>query len=170
LEYQWEHYADHGKGCALELPFGAVKTNSEDGKAYGWTPMVYDRVEQNAKAEKTIDEAIALCRRESMTSDERDVYWTYAAFSFLLCGTRFKDPRFCHEQEWRIFRSRPDREGAKYRAGASNQNVPYLTLELKPEMLTGLIKGPSCTCPDADLIELLSDGGYPTSLRTHGAT
>jgi hypothetical protein len=166
LEYQWEHYADDGKGCALELSFEALRENSDNGRELAWTPMLYDASEQIVKATQTIDAAISMYRNESMKAREQKHYWTAAGFSFLLCGPRFKHPRFHREQEWRIFRSRPNREGAEYRPADSNQQIPYWSLGLKPEMVTGLIKGAACTCPDADLIALLSAGGYGTNIRS----
>jgi hypothetical protein len=46
LEDVWDQFGDHGKGCAIELSFPAFRESSDGGKAYGWTPMFYDRGEQ----------------------------------------------------------------------------------------------------------------------------
>ncbi len=167
LEYQWEHYADDRTGCAIEIPFDSLARRCDDGKAYAWLPMVYDAEEQMEKAEKIIDAAIMLTRGESMTASELRDYWIrYASFSFLLCGMRFKEPQFCPEREWRVEMTKTDLTGVQYRPRGS-ESIAYRTLPLAPEMVTGVIKGSACACPDADLIELLNKGRYRANIRTH---
>jgi len=161
LEYQWEHYAGHGKGCAIEFSFQVLRDRCDAGESYAWTPMIYDENEQVIKAEKTVDAAITLYRSGNMTAEEARDYWADAAFSFLLCGTRFKRPCFHREKEWRIFVSRPDLDGVNFRGV---ERIRYLTLPLTAGMVTGLIKGPACTCPESELTELLSSAGYSTNI------
>ncbi len=169
LESQWRDYADHGTGCAIEFSFDALLKNADGGKLYAWTPMEYDADVQRAKAEETINAAIRLFRneRDNLTRDEVNIYWTYAAFSFLLCGTRFKHPDYRQEQEWRIFISRPKREGANYRIGARGAEIPYLKLPFASDAVSGLVKGPACSCSNDELLDLLRRGGYGEILRTH---
>jgi hypothetical protein len=168
LDSQWKHYADEGRGCALEFSFEAVRDNADGGKAYGWTPMEYDEDVQREQATRTIDFAIDVLRRErtDLTRQEVDEYWKCAAFSYLVCGTRFKRPTYSSEKEWRIFMSRPTRDGASYRTGTNGQ-IPYLTLPLASNIVTGLIKGPACACDYDDLRRCLNDAGYSATLRTH---
>ncbi len=168
LENQWREYASDETGGAIELSFDSLMANCDGGKEYGLTPMVYDAAVQEHMANQTIDAAIMLCRNEDMTAAEKEKFWKWnAVFSFLQCGLRFKDPNRCREREWRIFRARVNRDDAKYRDGPDSKTIPYLTLDLKPKVVTGLIKGSSCTCPDADLVTLLTDGSYGTYVRTH---
>jgi len=168
LESQWNDYADNGRGCAIEFSFEAMRANADGGKAYAWTPMEYDEDVQWDKAERTVDFAIQLFRneRDNLTRDEADIYWTYAAFSYLVCGSRFKQPSYKNEKEWRVFISRPTRDGANHRPGAGGP-IPYLTMPLAPDTVTGLIKGPACTCADDELQEWLNDAGYRCTLHTH---
>ena len=169
LESQWGEYADHGAGCAIEFLFDALLKNANGGNLYAWTPMEYDANVQRMKAEETIDAAIRLYRseRDELTPDEAKIYWTYAAFSFLLCGTRFKHPDYKHEQEWRIFISRPTRDGVNYRIGERGAEIPYMKAPFAPDVVTGLIKGTACNCSDDELLFLLRHGGYGENLRTH---
>jgi hypothetical protein len=97
LQDQWEEFGDHGRGCAIELAFPKFLDASEEGKEYGCVPMFYDAKEQKIRAEKTVDKAIELYCAEvaDMTPEEARLhYWGEAVFSFLWCGTRFKDPKF----------------------------------------------------------------------------
>lgn len=166
VEYQWKEYADEGTGCAIELSFEALETNCDDGKAYAWMPMLYDAHEQADKAEKTIDAAIMLARAESMTAEEHWTYWGRAALNFLTCGARFKHHEFHHEREWRVSIDRIDFDGVKHRTFPTGVQIPYLTLHLNPELITGVTKGASCTCPDSELATLLSSGHYTSDVRT----
>jgi hypothetical protein len=130
--------------------------------------MEYDESVQREKAEKTVNFGIQLFRleRDDLTHDEAKLYWTYAAFSYLVCGTRFKHPSYKNEKEWRVFVSRPNRDGANQRAGAHGP-IPYITMPLPRDTVTGLIKGPACTCADGELRRLLEDAGYQGALRIH---
>ena len=61
-----------------------------------------------------------------------------------------------------------DLDDANYRDGPDSKTILYLTLDLKPKMVTGLIKeGAACAGPDANLVTLLTDGSYGTSVRIH---
>jgi len=131
--------------------------------------MEYDADVQRTKAVATIDAAIRLFKSEhdDLTAHESKIYWTDAAFSFLLCGTRFKHPAYKQEQEWRVFISRPTRNGAHYRIGTKGLEIPYMKLPFTPDAVTGIIKGPDCTCSDDELLDLLRQGGYGENLRAH---
>ncbi len=172
LKYQWREYANQGAGGAIEFSFDTLLERANDGKVYGWTPMEYDPDVQRRKAEETIDAAISLFRdeREDLTANEARFYWIDAAFSFLLCGTRFKHPDYREEQEWRLFISRRTRAGADYRAGARGPGMPYLRLPFAPDVVAGIVKGSNCTCTNDELLNLLRRGGYCENLRTHVAS
>jgi hypothetical protein len=43
---QWEEFADHSRGCAIELAFPKFIDASDEGKEYGCVPMFYDAKEQ----------------------------------------------------------------------------------------------------------------------------
>jgi hypothetical protein len=169
LEYQWENYADHGKGCAIELSSEVLQSKSEGGKIYAYMPMLYARAEQEDKAEKTVDSVIELYRKEYMTPAEGRNYWSGRALgTFLDCGVRFKAPSFCEEREIRVFITRPDLDGVKHRPSPSGgPDIPYRTLSLTPDMVTGVIKGPCCTCSDDELKSLLKAEGFGEDVRTH---
>lgn len=168
LDFQWEHYADQGRGCATELSFESLAANCEGGKAYAYLPMLYEESEQQRIAEKTVDSAIGLARNETMTASEVKDYWvSYATFSFIQCGARFKAPKFFREREWRVLATKIDLTGVGYRPAQGTGQIGYRTLSLPPEMVTGVIKGPSCPCPDSELASLLSAGGYRPNVRTH---
>lgn len=163
LEDQWEQFADHGTGCAIEISFAAFINACDGGKAYAWTPMLYDPNEQADRAERTVDKAIQLYRSESagLTSNEAQEYWKLAAFSFLWSGTRFKDPKFEHQHEWRVFLSRPSEFPGFHYCGQRR----YMRWSFPKDVVTGLVKGPACDRTDDELVELLTTAGYPTNVR-----
>lgn len=168
LDRQWTEYADSGRGCAIEISFEALSKNADDGKAFAYMSMVYNRSQQIEMAEKIIDTAIHLARAEDLTSAEAKEFWiNHAVWNFLVCGGRFKDPGYEQEQEWRVFKSRTDdRRDERYRKSPSGSEIPYLGLSLTPDMVTGLVKGPNCTVTDQDLCELLVSGGYAPHVMT----
>jgi hypothetical protein len=163
LEDQWEQFADHGAGCAVEVSFAALEGASDGGHAYGYTPMCYGAKEQTTAAEKTIDKAIEFFRseRENLTHNEARAFWREAVFPFLWCGTRFKHPRFERQHEWRVFMSRPSEFDGVSNFG-SRRYVPWL---FPPGLVTGIVKGPNCGCPNEELEGLLTAAGYPPKVR-----
>src|SRR5580704_12789312 len=159
LPQQWTDFADHGKGCAIEFAFDAIQKRSDDGRYFGWTPMLYGEQDQITRAEKTIDTAVRLRRRYSDLNDTD--YWADAMFSFLCCGARFKPEKYRDQDEWRIFMDRPDEcEDIK------NQGRDYIPVPLTSDMVTGVVRGPNCECSEDELAELLTKSGYPVSIRT----
>jgi hypothetical protein len=163
LQDQWDNFADHGRGCAIELSFPKFKAASDGGKAYGWTPMFYDAEGQKRHAVETVDAAIQLYRAEGVSGQDARAYWSEAAFSFLWCGTRFKRPEFSHQHEWRIFLSRPSSfEGVAY---FGEQRRRYIRWPLPEGLIAGLVKGPKCDLEDGELAALMKAAGYPVNIR-----
>ena len=62
-----------------------------------------------------------------MTAAELRDYWiSYASFSFLLSGVRFKDPQFSREREWRVFCTKVDLTGVRRRPSQGGEPIAYL--------------------------------------------
>jgi hypothetical protein len=77
-----------------------------------------------------------------MKPAEAKEYWKIAALSFLWCGTRFKDPDFQHQDEWRMFLSRPAGfDGVRYLGPERRRYVPWSFPE---GLVTGVVKGQGC--------------------------
>lgn len=126
--------------------------------------MLYAAEEQTERAEKTVGGAIQLLRAEAaLTGSERVEFWKDAAFWFLVCGTRFKDPKYYLQREWRIFLSRTSEDSERVRYFGSRRYIP---LPFPTGVMTGLIKGPNCECPDEELERLLTASGYPAKVRS----
>jgi hypothetical protein len=127
--------------------------------------MVYDASEQTERAEQAVDNAISVYRDErlDMTSFERDEYWrSVAAFSFLCCGTSFKNPKFVHQREWRIFLSRPSECPDVLALGPHGRR--YMRWPFPTGVVNGIIKGAHCDFPDPDLKYLLRAAGHPANV------
>lgn len=164
-EYQWGHYADGGRGCAIEISVERLVTRADGGGSYGFMRMLYDRREQEEKAERTINRAIQFVREQDMNRSEAEEYWMgYAAFDFLVCGLCFKHPEYHREEEWRVFKSSKDFRNDPVRL-CKGRTIRYLSLALEPDMVTGLFKGTLCSESDADLAELLTSGENKPSIR-----
>lgn len=162
LKDQWDDFGDKGRGCAIELSFRAFIDASNSGHEYGWTPMLYAAEEQRERAEKTVDGAILLRAEGALTPSENVEFWKDAAFWFLVCGTRFKDPKFDPQREWRIFLSRTSEDSERVRYLGSRRYIPW---PFPAGVVTGIIKGPNCDCPNEELERLLTAAGYPANVR-----
>lgn len=162
LERQWQLYADESRGCAIELSSEALEENATGGTRYAYYRMLYDRPMQESFAERTIDTAIQLARQEKLTASEANLYWEqYASFMFLTCGVRFKDPDYKHEREWRVSVPHTDITTVRYRA---DRKISYVPLPIGPGIITGIVKGRSCSSNADELARILLGGGYPQKI------
>jgi hypothetical protein len=101
--HMWADYAAGGRGCAVAFDYRMLFAGTDEGRLYALFPMLYNRQSQIRKAEQIVDHAIQLQRRLNFTARELDQFWAQeVAFALMNCGTRFKTPCWCREQEFRI--------------------------------------------------------------------
>lgn len=158
LDHQWKEYADESRGCAIEVSFKALANSADGGTRYAYFPTLYDKQLQRSYAERTVDAAIQLARDEEMSTSESRVYWEeYASFAFLTCGTRFKDPTYAAEEEWRLLVTKTDSTFVRYRL---DRKTKYLPLAIPEGVIAGIVRGRSCLCNADELRALRKARGY----------
>jgi Protein of unknown function (DUF2971) len=161
LEHQWKYYADEGRGCAIEISFGALSASADGGKKLAWMKMLYDPGQQKEMADRTVKQAVYFAREQRLTSSEAKLYWQrYAAFSFLQGGIHFKRPNCEPEQEWRVFIVKTDLNGVRYRDGDGGAQISYLGVPIGPELVTKLARRATCEMGKQKLLSLLEEKGY----------
>jgi hypothetical protein len=75
LRHQWDRYPDDGKGCAIELPFEALKQMADGGKSWACMKMHYDPSLQQEMAGRTVKRAVYLAREQDVSRSESERYW-----------------------------------------------------------------------------------------------
>ena len=122
----WKDYAESSAGFAIVFDGKRLSTGTDGGKAYAFTPVIYDEEIQNDKTTKVIDRAIQLQREKGLPSSELRRYWfEEVAFGLLVCGLRFKAPCWQHQREVRIAVAEDDSLNPFPHAGTMRVAVPF---------------------------------------------
>jgi hypothetical protein len=161
LGSQWQEFADAGRGAAIEVNFDAIFRDGATASDYALMKMMYDRKVQEAKLVGIIDYAIHQLREFDLSSKAKESYWAEILTPLLVCGAFFKNPSYASEQEWRVWKLRPDRSTGAERPGSNGTKIWYETLHLTDEIVSRIVLGPRCELGVSDALELAQSAALP---------
>ena len=99
----WQNYAQGGSGYGIVFDSQTLLGASDGGRLYSLAPLIYDEQVQHGRTARVIDGAIQLQRKLQIPTRAFPRFWFHEVLFYLLvCGSRFKDPIWRHEQEIRM--------------------------------------------------------------------
>ena len=138
--YMWRDYAGGGDGCALVFDYSILMAGCDGGKQSSLFRVLYDKKKQVRVVEQILDCAIYLRRQLEVPLSQREQYWKQLVMPHLLaCAIRFKDPNFCHEQEFRLCAADPQGLLTTFEVGGKRR----VSLDIETSALRKVIRGKS---------------------------
>lgn len=131
----------HGRGCAIVFDYHLLSVGQNDGKNYALFQVLYDRTSQIKKTECTLEQAVALCKKERFEIQDWNEYWFREIPSALLiCAVRFKNERYAGEREVRLYIAggenvSPFQDGGRWRVAVPFPREAILRVERRETSL-----------------------------------
>jgi len=166
-EHQWKKYAGVGKGFCLGIDSASLFESAPGN--YAWLKILYNKAEQEGKANSTIDHVINTARELDVPKRHLVDFWLSGrgAQSLMLSALHIKDPGqdSDKEREWRVLMLRPDRDGAKTAGEFGNH---YLELPLTSDLLRRVVLGPNCEMSLEAAESFLREHGFTQTIAERG--
>lgn len=135
--YMWSTYACDRTGFAIGFNYDTLISGASGGKRYAVFRVLYDRQTQERKIAATLDHAIAMDLTMNLVPEDRRRFWMEeVAVALIVCASRFKHPKWCSEQEFRLSVTDPP-DVVKFDAGGKSR----IRVRIVRSAVTQVIRG-----------------------------
>jgi len=165
--YMWQNYACEQTGCAIGFSYERLIAGATGGKKYALFRVLYDRGAQEQAIEATLEHAFAIELTMNLCPNDHRKFWlNEVAIALISCVSRFKNPKWRCEQEFRLMVTDPP-DILKFESGGKSR----IRVAFAPDAVRQVIRGArSGSDLDAQAIRnILTNHAYAVDVQVANA-